>query len=259
MTLTATASSGYTFGNWAGCDSVQGNTCTVTMNNARTVTATFTPNGTQVSLSPTTLAFPPTLVGTGNNNALLLTLTNLGPNSLTVSAVAINGANPGDFVNWGGCSGQTLPKNAYCKIEMVFVPTTTGPRTANLAITTNDPVLPVANVPLTGTGTAGVAVLSPTSHNFGTVLSGQTSAPFTFTLNNTGDASLSINTINITGSPLSFALTHNCAGSTLAAGASCQINVRFIPPKPGSYTNTLIVNTATPGNNVQATLTGTGN
>ncbi len=258
VTLTATASQGYSFSNWAGCDSVQSNVCTATMNNARTVTATFTSNSTQVSLSPTTLAFPSTLVGTGNNNPLMLTLTNVGPNNLIIGGVAVNGANPGDFVNWGGCGGQTLPRNGYCRIQIVFVPTTTGLRSANLAINTSDPALPVANVPLTGTGSAGVAVLSPTSHNFGTVRSGQTSAPFTFTLNNTGTATLSMNTINITGSPQRFNLTQNC-GSTLAAGANCQISVRFVPQNPGNYTNTLIVNTQAPGNNVQATLTGTGN
>jgi hypothetical protein len=258
VTLTATASQGYTFGNWAGCDSVHSNVCTVTMNNARSVTATFTANSTQVGLSPTALVFPSTLVGTGNNNPLTLTLTNLGTNNLTIGGVAINGANPGDFVNWGGCGGQTLPRNGYCRIQVVFIPTTIGLRSANLAINTSDPLLPVANVPLTGTGTAGVAVLSPTSHNFGTIRSGQTSAPFTFTLSNSGTATLSINTINITGSPQRFNLTHNC-GSTLAAGAGCQISVRFAPQNPGSYTNTLVVNTQAPGNSVQATLTGTGN
>ena len=258
VTLTATASTGYTFSSWGGCDSVQSNTCTVTMNSARTVAATFSASSTHVSLSPTTLAFPATLVGTGNNNPLTLTLTNVGTSSLTVSGAAINGSNPGDFANWGGCGGVTLPSNGYCKIQIVFLPTTTGARTANLAITTNDPQLPVANVPLTGTGTAGLAALSPTTHNFGTVKSGQTSAVFTFTLNNTGTASLSLNTINITGSPLVFTFARTC-GSTLAAGASCQINVKFAPHNPGNYTNTLVVNTAAPGNNVQATLTGTGN
>jgi hypothetical protein len=41
VTLTATAASGWTFSNWTGCDIVNGNLCTVTMNYARTATATF--------------------------------------------------------------------------------------------------------------------------------------------------------------------------------------------------------------------------
>jgi len=41
VTLTAAANAGSAFANWSGCDSVNGNTCTVTMNNSRTVNAAF--------------------------------------------------------------------------------------------------------------------------------------------------------------------------------------------------------------------------
>jgi len=41
VTLSATPNNGSTFGNWAGCDSVSGTTCTVVLNSDRTVTATF--------------------------------------------------------------------------------------------------------------------------------------------------------------------------------------------------------------------------
>ena len=42
VTLTATPAIGSTFNNWSGCDSTNGNNCTVTMNRNKTVTATFT-------------------------------------------------------------------------------------------------------------------------------------------------------------------------------------------------------------------------
>lgn len=41
VTLTATPNTGSTFTSWAGCDSTGGNTCNVTMNSDRTVTANF--------------------------------------------------------------------------------------------------------------------------------------------------------------------------------------------------------------------------
>ena len=41
VTLTASPSSGSSFGDWSGCQSVSGNQCTVTMTQARSVTATF--------------------------------------------------------------------------------------------------------------------------------------------------------------------------------------------------------------------------
>ena len=42
VTLTASPATGSDFTSWSGCDSVSGATCTVTMNAARSVTATFT-------------------------------------------------------------------------------------------------------------------------------------------------------------------------------------------------------------------------
>ena len=51
--LTATASKGSTFESWSGCDTSSGSTCTVEMNAAKTVTATFTIIPNQYSLSVT--------------------------------------------------------------------------------------------------------------------------------------------------------------------------------------------------------------
>jgi len=51
--LTAAASKGSTFESWSGCDSTNGSQCTVTMNAARTVTATFSIIPNQYSLSVT--------------------------------------------------------------------------------------------------------------------------------------------------------------------------------------------------------------
>ncbi|HLQ65404.1 MAG TPA: FG-GAP-like repeat-containing protein, partial [bacterium] len=42
VTLTASPASGSTFASWSGCDIISGTTCTVTMNAAKSVTATFT-------------------------------------------------------------------------------------------------------------------------------------------------------------------------------------------------------------------------
>src|SRR5207244_2752491 len=46
VTLTATPAGGSAFASWSGCDSMSGNTCSVTMNAARSVTAAFSVNQT---------------------------------------------------------------------------------------------------------------------------------------------------------------------------------------------------------------------
>jgi hypothetical protein len=55
------------------------------------------------------------------------------------------------------------------------------------------------------------------------------------TLTNTGNASLSLTSVSVTGN---FAQTNNC-GTSLPAGASCTVNVTFTPKAVGSPTGTL--------------------
>src|SRR6266853_1971272 len=64
---------------------------------------------------------------------------------------------------------------------------------------------------------------SPTSLSFGYVLAGQTSQPQTVTLTNTGNATLNITSISITGTdPQDFSQTNNC-GSQVSAAGHCTI------------------------------------
>ena len=51
--LTATPDPGWTFTSWSGCDSINGNTCSVTMTGSRTVTATFTQLSYSLTVSTT--------------------------------------------------------------------------------------------------------------------------------------------------------------------------------------------------------------
>src|SRR5206468_3989059 len=84
------------------------------------------------------------------------------------------------------------------------------------------------------------------------------SAPQTVTLSNSGNAAVSITTLTIIGTnPGDFAQTNNC-GSSLAAGASCSINVTFTPAAVGTRTATLQVSDSAANSPQTASLTGTG-
>jgi len=114
-------------------------------------------------------------------------------------------------------------------------------------------------VTLTGTGVQAAVTLSPTSHSFGTQARRTTSAPFPFTLSNTGTAALTINSINMGGANSNqFAIQSRTCTNTLAAGSSCSINVVFSPTNRATYNATLQVNDNAPGSPQTATLTGTG-
>src|SRR5947208_8993858 len=111
-------------------------------------------------------------------------------------------------------------------------------------------------VALSGIGTT--AKLSPTSLSFGTVEVGTASAAKTVTLTNVGTTTLSIVGIAITGTNAGdFAQTQTC-GSSLAAGGSCAINVKFKPTASGTRTAALSVSDSAAGSPQKMALYGVG-
>jgi YVTN family beta-propeller protein len=100
------------------------------------------------------------------------------------------------------------------------------------------------------------ATLAPSSLDFGSEPDGVTSAPQTLTLSSSG-ATLAITTITITGTNATdFSETDNCAGSSLGAGGSCTINVKFTPSVASTESGLLTVNDTAGTQTVE--LAGTG-
>src|SRR5208337_657185 len=127
-----------------------------------------------------------------------------------------------------------------CTISVTFKPSASGSRTASVSITDNASGSP-QTVSLSGTGTAALASLSPTSLAFGNQAVDMTSSAQTVTLSNTGNAALSITSLALTGTNVSdFAQSDTC-GSSLAAGANCTIAVMFTPSVTGTEAASLSI------------------
>jgi hypothetical protein len=94
--------------------------------------------------------------------------------------------------------------------------------------------------------------ISPSAVGFGTVATGGASAAQAVTVTNSGSAAAPVSSVAISGD---FTQTNNC-GSSIAAGASCTVNVTFRPTASGSRTGTLTVTAAGITNSVP--LSGTG-
>lgn len=184
-----------------------------------------------------------------------ITVTNTGNSTLTVSSVAISGANAKDFSQTNTCTTGGVAPQSTCAISVKFSPTISGTENATVTVTDNAPDSPESTT-LTGVGVgSGPAVtLSPTSLTFATQLVGTSSPPQNVTLTNTGSASLSITSIATTGD---FSQTNNCA-STVAVGASCTITVTFTPTTINTRTGTVAVTDNAPASPQTVTLTGTG-
>jgi hypothetical protein len=99
--------------------------------------------------------------------------------------------------------------------------------------------------------------IAPSSQDFMTML-GSTSAEALFTVKNAGDMDSGSPSTALTGNTRDFAVSTNTCKNPLAAGATCQIGVKFTPMGQGSRPSAQITASATPGGTAGATLTGTG-
>ncbi len=118
---------------------------------------------------------------------------------------------------------------------------------------------------LVGTGGGGPAVsLSPTSLNFGKKVVGTTSAAKKVILTNTGSATLNITSI-ATSAPFALKtvkatkkVTPCVNGGTVAAGATCEIEVTFSPTEAQAYTGDVTFTDNASPTTQQVSLSGTG-
>jgi hypothetical protein len=112
-------------------------------------------------------------VVTGGIASKTFTVTNVGDSTLNITGVGIHGVNPFYFdIDTNNCYEAALAPAGTCTIIVVFDPNYTGPRTATLDVTSNDPNVATATATLAGNGVAPTtpdAALTPASHDFGQV------------------------------------------------------------------------------------------
>jgi len=183
-----------------------------------------------------------------------VTLTNSGSAVLTISLISVTGTDPKDYTETNNC-GSSLAIGAVCTINVVFDPTNTGSRTADLSVADNAPLSP-QTVTLSGTGEKALTV-SPKSLGYGTIKVGSTSTK-TVTLTNASTSAISVTSLKFTGSDATdFTETNTCKGSVKGKG-SCTISVTFSPKATGARSATLDINDADPTSPQTVSLSGTG-
>src|SRR3989442_1370167 len=84
-----------------------------------------------VSLSTTSVSFPNQIINT-TSKAKIVTLTNTGTLTLTISSITTTG----NFAQTNTC-GTSLAAGTKCTISVTFTPTITGTRTGTLTVTDN--------------------------------------------------------------------------------------------------------------------------
>ena len=149
------------------------------------VSLTGTGTAPAVGVTPTSVAFGNQQVGT-SSAPQAVTLTDTGSAPLSLTGIAVTGANSGDFAQTNNCGALVAPA-ASCTINVTFTPTASGARAATLTFSDNA-TGSLQTISLTGAGTAAAASFTPTSIAFGNQQLNSSSAAQVVTLSNTGSA-----------------------------------------------------------------------
>jgi hypothetical protein len=208
-----------------------------------------------VTLGGNSISFGNQNVGT-TSNAQMVSLSNTGTATLTISSIATSGTNPSDFAQTNTCGGS-VAAGANCSISVTFKPTAAGSRSASVTITDNAAGSP-QSVALTGTGVTPAVMLSATSLNFGGQLITTASTAQNVTLTNNGTATLNISSIAIASANSGdFSETNTCGASVAAAG-NCTISVTFKPTATGSRAASVTITDDATGSPQATSLAGMG-
>ena len=208
----------------------------------------------EISISPLTANLGSTVLNQ-MSAVRSFTVENMGEAATGTLTATLGGSDAGQFaIAQNGCNNAMLAARATCTIDVRLVPTSTGSKSATLTVTGMPGGSAVAQ--LSGVGLAIPALsIAPTMQNLGTVVQGN-QASVTFSVANAGGAATGNVTTTLGGAAASeYALVSNgCAGSPLAAGASCTVTVRLTAATLGARPVTLTV-AASPGGMQTASVT----
>ena len=211
-----------------------------------------------VSVSPATFDFGNQAVAAAST-VQDFTITNSTSQTVTFTSIGFTGTNSSDFSDTTDC-GATLASGASCTVHVTFTPGDIGARSATLSVADNAPASP-QTASITGTGVAApVVTLSAPSLTFTSEPVGTASASQSVTVTNTGNATLNIASIAVTGTnsgDFSLAPAGTC-GETLAVQDMCTINVTFTPGGAGSRSASVTITDDAPNSPQAITLSGTG-
>jgi hypothetical protein len=251
---------GSVFSGWNGGGCSGTGICVITMNQDTSISSTFTvgqEDSPQISVKSKSLNFGSQKFG-GLSAPKAISIKNSGKGNLVINFVVIAGLDLIDFTQTNSCSSVS-PGNS-CTINVVFSPSHTfGKKNANVMISSNDPKKPIVYVKLSGQTDPPKISVSPKSLNFGSSKVVNIPPTKAITIKNTGVSDLVINNVSITGvNADEFNQTNSC--STIAKGATCVVNVIFVPkPTADRKVATLVISSNDPKNTIiNVNLSGKG-
>ncbi len=215
-----------------------------------TLSGTATPAPTTVTATPSSIAFGSEAYGTTTTSATTIAVQNTGTASTSIAIAA-----SANYSQINNC-GTLLQIGTSCTVTVSFTPTANGSLPGTISITDSAMNSP-QTVTLSGTGTGAPTVtvtVTPATLTFTSQTVGTTSPSQPVTVKNTSTLSTTLSIGAATGD---FAQTNTCS-STLAAGASCTVNVTFTPTTTGTRTGSISITDQATNSPQSVSLTGTG-
>ncbi|MFN8519706.1 MAG: choice-of-anchor D domain-containing protein [Chloroflexota bacterium] len=229
-------------------------------------------NGTvNVPLSGTALAPELSITPSGYNfgdvtvdhsKSRTFAVANSGTATLTGLDVQVTGDDLSIVADDSDCDETTsLDPGESCQVKVRYQPDEAGDDTGSLDATADDGLSDSATLRGSGVPAKGLVSVTPDEGAFGSV-EVETSQVVDFTVENTGDASLTFSSVALTGSS-TFAIEPSddtdclTEDATLAPGDSCVVRVRFAPGSVGDRSGTLKIQSNAANATVNVPLNGT--
>jgi hypothetical protein len=206
--------------------------------------------GNALTVTPASLAFPSTLVGSTSASVTAI-VTNNTFNATAISAGVLGDTT--DYTETDNCDTSLAGKSS-CTLTFTFKPQSLGTKASTFTLSGSLDHTQTITVSLTGAGSGAVSI-APTTIAFPSTALGASSGPLTATLTNGGISAISLTPGSLTDST-DFTQSDNCKGQ-VAAGGSCIITFTFTPHSTGALSSTYSIATASQGWTVALSGTGT--
>src|SRR5262249_24590673 len=149
-----------------------------------------------------------------------------------ISTIKVVGAMGGPF-SADSQGGLTIGPKKAIKVNVTFAPTMPVMSMAALEIDSSDASISPVQVMLMGTGVAPMVSASPSTIDFGPIPVGQTSAPQTITIRNTGTSPINVD--KLTAADMQFGPPASGLNMVIPAKGSIDLLVTFTPTMTGDF------------------------
>jgi hypothetical protein len=225
------------------------------------LTGTGQASSAHLTISPTSQPLGSVVQG-GTGTDFPFMVSNDGASATGPLTVAISGTMKADFaLGMDGCTGQTLAIGASCTVNAHFAPgaSSRGGESATLTVGGNPGGSATATLSGTALAAAQLSIAQVPVPQWTGVPVGTTSAPVTFTVQNTGDeptGTISFATSGTNSADFVAVAPNPCTGP-LQGGQSCMFQMEFLPSTAAGTESATLEATSATGGTGQASLEGT--